>query len=78
MQQYMVETSQISNNKIFLTKDNQHHIFKVMRMSEQSQFYCVDYLTQIRYLVEINKNLEFEIVKQINQNNGPFHLTVYF
>lgn len=69
MQQYMINDSNIIDNKIILNNDDIFHIFKVMRMKENDKIICADYESKIKYLCVINENKEIKIVEQFNEDN---------
>lgn len=68
MQQYMVDTNQISDTLIYLNDDDLHHIIKVMRMKIDDKIICVDTKTQLRYLCKIKENHEILIEDIYNES----------
>lgn len=67
MQRYFVD--QINDGNVVLTKEQEHHILKVMRMKENEQITCVNkgkvFLCEI---ISINP-LEVKVVKELNEDN---------
>lgn len=78
MQQYMITTSQIKDNIIELNDDDLHHIFNVMRMKKNDEIWCVDIVTETRYLCKIVNN-EIVISENKSSNNElPNNLVLAF
>lgn len=79
MQQYMIDTNQISDTLIYLNDDDLHHIIKVMRMKIDDKIVCVDIETQLRYLCKIGKNHEILIEDIYNESKElPNNLVLAF
>ncbi|MDR1782098.1 MAG: 16S rRNA (uracil(1498)-N(3))-methyltransferase [Bacilli bacterium] len=68
MQQYMVETSSINNNKVSLSKDDLHHLFKVMRAKNYDNIIICDYQSKVQYLASVLDN-EIIIQDKLDINN---------
>lgn len=64
----MVTTKDINGAKIALTKEDQHHLYNVMRRQDNDEIIVCDYQTKIKYLCKI-KNKEIIINRQLKINN---------
>lgn len=70
MQQYMITTAQIDNDKVVLNQEDLHHIYHVMRMKENDFIVCADVETKLKYKVQIiDRNGLLKIVEQLDEDN---------
>lgn len=67
MQRYFVEN--IVDNRVSLTKDQEHHIVKVMRMSKGDKITCV-FASKVHLCEVISTNpLQVDVVEELDENN---------